>query len=73
MDKSVDQERLGLAYYVRAQLVEMNTKFIEAMATAIRAGLERPPRVGIDPRPGTKNPTNYVDRRWPLLDGRAGH
>jgi hypothetical protein len=62
MDQKVDQERLGLTYYVRAQLVEMNAKFIAAMAAAIRARLERPPRVGIDRRPGTKNPSIYVDR-----------
>jgi hypothetical protein len=61
-EKSVSQETLGLTYYIRAQLVEMNERFIAAMAAAIRAGLERPPRVGIDRRPGTKNPLPYIDR-----------
>ena len=70
MDEELDLDK---GYYSRAELYKMNAEFIAAMAAAIRAGLERPPRVGIDPRPGTKNPTNYVDRRWPLLDGRAGH
>ena len=37
-------------------LRRMNTSFVAAMAAAIRAGLERPPRVGIDRTPGTKNP-----------------
>ena len=38
----------------RLQLI--NGKFVDAMAAAIRAGLERPPRVGIDRTPGTKSP-----------------
>jgi hypothetical protein len=38
------------------QLELMNQRFVAAMAAAIRAGLERPPRVGIDPTPGTKSP-----------------
>ena len=62
MGRRADDERLGLTYYLRAQLVEMNERFISAMAAAIRARLERSPRVGIDHRPGTKNPSNYVDR-----------
>ena len=37
-------------------LRRMNTSFVAAMAAAIRAGLERPPRVGIDRTPGTKSP-----------------
>jgi hypothetical protein len=66
MDQRTDQNNpasnLGSSYYSQDQLAEMNAKFITAMAAAIRARVERPPRVGIDPRPGTKNPTNYVDR-----------
>jgi hypothetical protein len=54
---------LSSAFFPKAQLLEMNAKFIAAMGAAIRAGFERPPRVGIDRRPGTKNPSNYVDRR----------
>ena len=41
----------------RAELQRMNERFIRAMAAAIRAGLERPERVGIDRTPGTKNPS----------------
>jgi hypothetical protein len=37
----------------------MTTKFVAAMAAAIRAGEERPPRVGVDRTPGTKKP-RYV-------------
>jgi hypothetical protein len=36
----------------------MNARFIAAMARAIRAGLERPPMIGIDKRPGTRVPIN---------------
>lgn len=50
---------LGSFPYLRAELQEMNDRFVAAMAAAIRAGLERPPRIGIDRTPGTKNP-NYV-------------
>ena len=50
-------------YYSGAQLLEMNAKFIAAMAAAIRAGLEHPPRVGIDSTPGTKNPSHYIPPR----------
>ena len=43
--------------YLQRELQRMNARFIRAMAAAIRAGLERPPRVGIDRTPGTKNPS----------------
>jgi hypothetical protein len=57
--KPGDLLNLGSWPYSRAELEEMNQRFIKAMAAAIRAGLERPPRVGIDRTPGTKNPA-YV-------------
>jgi hypothetical protein len=34
----------------------MTANFTRAMADAIRAGQEHPPRVGIDHTPGTKKP-----------------
>jgi hypothetical protein len=40
----------------QTQLQRMNRRFVVAMAAAIRAGLECPPRVGIDQTPGTKSP-----------------
>jgi hypothetical protein len=46
--------------YPAGKLYEMNAKFITAMVHAVRAGLERPPRVGIDPTPGTKRPSWYL-------------
>ena len=54
-----EQRDLGSLPYLKAQLQEMNAGFVAAMAAAIRAGLERPPRIGIDRVPGTKNPS-YV-------------
>jgi hypothetical protein len=67
MNRRAHQEKsaldLGSTYYSRVQLFEMNANFIAAMAAAIRAGLERPPRVGIDSTPGTKNPSHYVPPR----------
>jgi hypothetical protein len=69
MNQRVDQNKLdldlslGTLPYSLAELHQMNTKFIVAMAAAIRAGLERPPRVGIDRTAGTKNPTYYVRAR----------
>jgi hypothetical protein len=42
--------------HAKIELHRRNAKFIAAMAAAIRAGLERPPQVGIDRTPGTKNP-----------------
>jgi hypothetical protein len=69
MNQRVDQNKLDLDLhlgnlpYSRAELQQMNTNFIVAMAAAIRARLERPPRVGIDRTPGTKNPTTYVRAR----------
>jgi hypothetical protein len=36
--------------------VAMDGRFVAAMAAAIRAGDERPPRVGIDTRPCTRHP-----------------
>jgi hypothetical protein len=41
------------------ELQLMNGKFVAAMAAAIRAGLERPPRIGIDRTPGTKKPLYF--------------
>jgi hypothetical protein len=76
MDQRTDQNEsasnLGNSYYLKDQFSEMNAKFIGAMAAAIRAGLERPPRVGVDPRPGTKNPSFVRDSevsRWLSLAG----
>jgi hypothetical protein len=67
MNRRAHQEKSALdlssTYYSRAQLFEMNANFIAAMAAAIRTGLERPPRVGIDSTPGTKNPSHYVPPR----------
>jgi hypothetical protein len=64
MNQRAHQEKSALdlssTYYSGAQLLEMNANFIAAMAAAIRAGLERPPRVGIDRTPGTKNPSHYI-------------
>ena len=48
--------------YSRVELHKMNAEFIVAMAAAIRAHLEHPPRVGVDPTPGTKNPMCYAVR-----------
>ena len=50
---------LGSFPYLKAELQQMNERFVAAMVAAIRAGLERPPRVGIDLTPGTKKPS-YV-------------
>jgi hypothetical protein len=55
--KAVELPDPGGWLYSPTTLEEMNWKFVRAMAAAIRAGLERPPRVGIDPLPGTKNPS----------------
>ena len=49
-----EPELLGSDYQTRLQL--MDRKFVAAMVAAIRAGLERPPRVGIHRTPGTKSP-----------------
>jgi hypothetical protein len=57
--QAVEVHDLGSWLYSRAKLEEMNWRFAKAMAAAIRARLERPPRVGIDRVPGTKNPS-YV-------------
>ena len=56
-DEPEDPRLVGRVDY--QSLRRMNTSFVAAMAAAIRAGLERPPRVGIDRTPGTKNPS-YV-------------
>jgi len=60
-DKLEPQEvrHLGSLPYTDAELDRMNDRFVAAMVAAIRAGLERPPRVGIDLTPGTKKPS-YV-------------
>jgi hypothetical protein len=54
--KPEEVRHLGSFPYLQTELQRMNARFIRAMAAAIRAGLERPPRVGIDRTPGTKNP-----------------
>jgi hypothetical protein len=54
---------LGSLPYTDAELDRMNDRFVAAMAAAIRAGLERPPRVGMDCTPGTKNPCHVPTRR----------
>lgn len=44
-------------------LRRMNDRFVTAMIAAIRAGNERPPRVGIDQTPGTKKPLYHSTGR----------
>lgn len=44
----------------RSEAVRGNQNFINAMDRAIRAGLERPDRVGIDTRPCTRAP-KFID------------
>jgi len=53
-----DEMRHGLPWS-KTELEVMTRNFIAAMAAAIRAGKERPPRVGIEQKPGTRNP-RYV-------------
>ena len=53
-----DEIRHGLPWS-KTELEVMSRNFIAAMAAAIRAGKERPPRVGVDQTPGTRNP-RYV-------------
>ena len=53
-----DEIRHGLPWS-KTELEVMTRNFIAAMAAAIRAGKERPPRVGVDQTPGTRNP-RYV-------------
>jgi hypothetical protein len=50
-----EQQLYGRSDYQTA-LRRVNRRFVAAMAAAIRAGLEQPPRVGIDRTPGTKSP-----------------
>ena len=57
--QAVEVHDLGSWLYSRAKLEEMNWKFVRAMAAAIRGGLERPPRIGIDKTPGTKNASYF--------------
>jgi hypothetical protein len=47
----------------REKLMSMDAKFVARMNKAIRAGLEKPPMIGVDTRPGTRAPTNYCDHR----------
>lgn len=54
---------LGSLTYLQADLQRMNERFVRAMAAAIRAGLERPPRIGIDQAPGTRNPSYVPTQR----------
>jgi hypothetical protein len=67
MKQNVDQDEAyevdGRMPYSGTELRERNENFIAAMAAAIRGGLERPPQVGVDRRPGTKNPTCYFRER----------
>lgn len=43
--------------------IAVNQAFCDAMIRAIRAGLERPPMIGIDHRPGTRNPLSWGPHR----------
>jgi hypothetical protein len=71
MNQQIDHDKLqpqevrhiGSLPYTDDELDRMNDRFVAAMAAAIRAGLERPPRVGIDLTPGTKNPSYVPTRR----------
>lgn len=53
-----DEERVACFY--------ANAKFIDRMVQAIREGTERPPMVGMDKRPCTRNP-RFVPHK-PLTD-----
>jgi hypothetical protein len=68
--KLAEPDRLGSSPYSTAQLQLMNERFVAAMAAAIRAGLERPPRVGIDQRPGTK--IAFFAGIWTTWHGKRG-
>jgi hypothetical protein len=59
MDRELDLEKFE-GSYSKAELHDMNAAFIAAMGNAIRARHEHPPRVGIDPTPGTKNPVIFA-------------
>ena len=66
MNHRFDLDTLALnldSFYSVADLQRMNERYIAAMAAAIRARLERPPRVGIDRTPGTKKPLLYRSTR----------
>jgi hypothetical protein len=56
-EEPVEVRHLGSFSYLQTELERMNARFIKEMAAAIRAGLERPPRIGIDRTPGTKKPS----------------
>jgi hypothetical protein len=62
--KSDEVRHLGSFPYLKAELHQMNDRFVAAMVAAIRAGLERPPRVGIDRTPGTKKPSYLSAPRY---------
>jgi hypothetical protein len=61
MDREFELDKSN-GSYSGDELHQMNARFIAAMAAAIRALREYPPRVGIDQTPGTKKPTCYVVR-----------
>jgi hypothetical protein len=58
MDREFEDRSNGS--YSGDELQLMNARFTSAMSAAIRALREHPPRVGIDPTPGTKKPMCYV-------------
>ena len=57
-DQLANRRPVGLPWS-EDDLKRMSTRFVAAMAAAIRAGRERPPQVGVDRTPGTKKP-RYV-------------
>ena len=59
-----EQQLYGRSDY-QTELRRVNRRFVVVMAAAIRAGLERPPRIGIDPTPGTKSPLYLSPPRDP--------
>jgi hypothetical protein len=64
-DQLTNRRPVGLPWS-EDDLKQMTTRFVAAMAAAIRAGHERPPQVGVDRTPGTKKP-----RRVPAALGQA--
>jgi hypothetical protein len=44
--------------------------FCDAMAQAWRLGLEKPPMIGVDTRPGTRNP-RHIPQRQPQLPAQS--
>ncbi len=70
---------LGIAQYefhhdhdpTMTDLIKRNQEFIDTMAAAIRAGLERPPMVGVDTRPCGGMQSGWSERAGAYV-GRAG-